>query len=501
MEIFQYVPQIIGNLFNSNYLLLMLAGTALGVVFGAIPGLNSTIAITICIPFSYKMPAELAIAFLMCVYIGGVSGGFISAVLIGIPGTAASIATVYDGYPLSQKGETKRALGIGMFGSFIGTFFSMIIAVCLCGPVAKLALKLGPWEYFSLCFCAISLIITLSGANIYKGLFGAFFGMFLGTIGMAPIDASFRFTFGSYNLVSGINMIALMLGLFAVRMIAINYASGEQNMPETGSVKMNGFGFKLKDFTSNVFNIVRSFFLGMGIGFLPGLGGNVSSLVCYGQAKSASKHPEEFGKGCVDGIWASEVSNNSTIGGALIPMLTLGVPGDGQCALLMGALMLHGIETGPLLMSNEPVLAYTVFIGGMFAAIYTMLMQMLGMQIFPQLLRAPYHYLYGSIIFVCLAGAFATSNNVFNCTTTVVFGIIAVLLCYVDIPVAPLALGFVIGPLMEKNLRKALTYSRKGPIEFLTRPVSGFFLVLTVVLIVVGIIKYSKAIKKTEENN
>lgn len=492
MEIFNYLGIIIRNICSPSYVTLMLAGAALGIVFGAIPGLNSTIALTICIPFTFKMNAPLAIAFLMCVYIGGVSGGFISATLVGIPGTNASIATCYDAYPLSQKGETIRALGTGMLGSFLGTFFGMIVAVFACGPIARIALKLGPWEYFSLCFCAVSLIIALSGENIFKGLAGAFFGMLLGTVGISPIDASFRFTFHCYNLYGGINMVALMLGMFAVRMIAVNFACGEQKMPDMTSAKMHGLGIKLKDITSNLFNIFRSFWLGVFIGFLPGLGGNVSNLVAYGQAKKSSKHPEEFGKGCVDGIWASEVSNNSTIGGALIPMLTLGVPGDGQCAILMGALMLQGIETGPLLLSNEPVLAYTVFIGGSFAAIYTLVMQYLGMQVFPRILHAPYHYLYGTIIFICLAGSFATTNAVFNCGTTIFFGIVSLLLCYLKIPVSPTVLGFVIGPLIEKNLRKALTYSKNGPIEFLTRPVSALFLILAVVLIVTGVISYRK---------
>ncbi len=486
------IAQILYNFFEPSYLSLMLYGTALGVVFGAIPGLNATIGITLMLPFTYRMTPELGIAMLMGVYIGAISGGFISATLVGIPGTNASIATCYDAYPLSQKGETVRALGTGMIGSFLGTILSMIIAMFAVRYLSRIALYLGPWEYFSLCVSAVSLIIALSDDNLFKGLGGAFFGMLLGVVGVSPIDASYRFTFGITNLLSGFDLVGVMLGVFAVKLIGSNYARGLQKMPDMGSAKMHGLGVTWKDVVDNWFNILRSFFLGLWIGFLPGLGGNVSNLIAYGQAKKASKHPEKFGTGCVDGIWASEVSNNSTIGGALVPMLALGVPGDGLTALLMGGLMIHGIETGPLMIVNKPILVYTVFMAGIFAAVYTMFMQLFGMQIFPKILKAPYHFLYASIIFICLTGSFSSGYTLFNCGVTVGFGVLSVLMSYIGVPIAPVILGYILGPLIEKNLRLGLTYSRTGGLEFLTRPVSCIFIIISVVSLVSSLISYRK---------
>ena len=495
----EYIFEVFLNLLQPSYLSVMLYGTALGVVFGAIPGLNATIGITLMLPFTYHMTPELGIAMLMSVFVGAISGGFISATLVGIPGTNASIATCYDAYPLSQKGETVRALGTGMIGSFLGTVVSMVIAMFAVRYLSKIALYLGPWEYFSLCISAVSLIIALSGDNLFKGLAGAFLGMLLGVVGVSPIDASYRFTFGVTNLLSGFELVGVMLGIFAIKLIASNYARGVQEMPKMGSAKMHGIGVTGKDIIDNWYNILRSFFLGLWIGFLPGLGGNVSNLIAYGQAKKASKHPEKFGTGCVDGIWAAEVSNNSTIGGALIPMLSLGVPGDGLTALLMGGLMIHGIETGPLMISTKPILVYTVFMAGIFAAVYTLLMQFFGMQIFPKILRAPYHFLYASIIFICLTGAFSSDYTLFNCGVTVAFGAFSVLMSYIGVPVAPVVLGFILGPLIEQNLRLGLTYSRVGAVEFLLRPVSCIFIIISVVSLVGSLVSYRRQQNKKRE--
>lgn len=495
----EYILHAFQTLLTPSCIGLMLFGTAMGVIFGAIPGLNATIGMTLMLPFTFKMEPEMGIAVLMGIYIGGVSGGFISATLVGIPGTNASIATCYDAYPMSQRGDTIRALGTGAVASFIGTFFSTLIAMVLVRYLSKAAAMLGPWEYFSLCICAISLIISLSEDNLFKGLISALIGMLLATIGVSPIDASFRFTFGSIHLISGIDLIAMMLGIFAIKLIAVNFARGTQKMPNIKKVKMKGFGITREDLKSNRFNIVRSFLLGMWIGFLPGLGGGISNMVAYGQAKRSSKHPEEFGKGCVDGVWASEVSNNSTIGGALIPMLSLGVPGDNLTALLMSGLMVHGIACGPLLINDRPALVYTVFVGALFACVYTLLIQYFGMRLFPKILMKPYHYLYASIIFVCFMGAYSSNYTLFNCALVLVFGLISVLLTYMECPIAPLILGFIISPLIEKNLRMGLTYTEYGFLPFITRPISALFLLIAVVSLISTLWSRQKQKKKTIE--
>lgn len=490
-----YFVSTLSLLFSDPVLLaLVFGGTVLGIVFGAIPGLNATMGVTLLLPLTFMMTPVRGIAMLMAIYIGGISGGFISACLIGIPGTGSSVATCFDGYPMTLNGQPARALGIGIVASFFGTFLSTLVAMVLCQPIATLALKLGPWEYFSLCVCAITLVVALSDGNVFKGIAAALIGIFFSCVGTSPIDAAKRFTFGSNNLQGGINMISLMLGLFALRLLIMNFAKQNQKTPDIDTKLMKGFGITLKDLRDNAVNIIRSFFLGLWIGFLPGMGGNVANMVSYATAKNSSKTPEKFGTGCAEGIFAPEVANNATIGGAIVPMIAMGIPGDGVTAILLGGLMIHGIEPGPLLMRNEPQLVYAVFGVMLIATFLTLFLQFFGMRLFPQMLRIPYHYLYSVITIVCFIGAFAATTNLFNCYTMLFMGIVSILLTYAGMPTSAVVLGFVLGGTMESNLRKGLVYSSEGFISFLTRPVSGLLLAVAVISIAYNLL--SPYIKK-----
>jgi putative tricarboxylic transport membrane protein len=264
------------------------------------------------------------------------------------------VATCFDAYPLSKKGETVRALGVGILASFVGTVGSIVIATFVSPLIANLAVKLGPWEYFSLCLCSLVLVSTLAKGNMFKGLAGACIGILLSCIGSSPIDGYLRFSYGNIYLSGGIDMVALMLGIFAIKQIVVDYARGQQEMPEVDVASLKGFNIPIKDFLQNKMNIFRSFMIGLWIGFLPGMGAGLSNMVAYAQAKSSSKTPEAFGEGCVDGIFASEVSNNAAVGGAVIPMIALGIPGDAVTALLLSGLMIHGLQPGPLLYINNP---------------------------------------------------------------------------------------------------------------------------------------------------
>ena len=491
----------LGLMFSDPLLLtLVLAGTILGIVFGAIPGLNATMGVTLCLPLTFMLEPNQGIAMLMAIYIGGISGGFISACLIGIPGTGSSVATCFDGYPMTLNGEPGRALGIGMFASFIGTLGSTLVAMALCEPIANLALMMGPWEYFSLCTCAITLVVALSDGNVFKGIAAALIGVLFSCVGTSPIDAAKRFTFGLNNLQGGINMVPLMLGLFALRLLMMNFAKQNQKTPDVDTGSLKGLGIRIRDLKDNVVNIIRSFFLGLWIGFLPGMGGNVANMVSYATAKKASKHPEKFGTGCPDGIFAPEVSNNATIGGAIVPMISMGIPGDGVTAILLGGLMIHGIEPGPLLMRNEPQLVYVIFCTMLIATILTLVLQTFGMRIFPQMLRIPYHYLYSVITIVCFIGAFSVSTNIFNCYVMIFMGAVAILLSWGGFPISAVVLGFVLGGTMEENLRKGLVYADDGFMSFLTRPVSALFLAIAVISVIYNLAspywKKRKAAKK-----
>ena len=476
-----YIIPTLQVLMEPMHLLLIVFGTVLGIVFGAIPGLTATLGIALLLPVTFSMTPESGIIVLMAVYVGGISGGFISATLIGIPGTPSSIATCYDAFPMSKKGQAARALGIGSVSSFIGTFASVLIAAAMCPVIAALAIKLGPWEYFSLCICALTLIVSLSKGNLFKGLAAACLGLFVASVGTSPLDATYRFTFGIANLKGGLNLVALMLGMFAISQIVDDYVKGNLVNPKQGDTKFKSSWEFMRDFTSNIVNIIRSFVIGLWIGFLPGMGSGVSNLVAYAQAKSSSKHPEEFGEGCPDGIIASEVSNNASVGGAIIPMIALGIPGDTATAMLLGGLTIHGIEVGPMLLVNHANLVYIVFGALMAGALLTVVLQLMGMRLFPRILEIPYHYLFSAITVICFVGAFSANNTIFNCGEMLFFAVVALFLRCAGCPIGPMILGYVLGPMIETNLRRGLTYSTNGFWGFLTRPVSLLFLLIALV--------------------
>ncbi|PNV59870.1 Tat pathway signal protein [Clostridium sp. chh4-2] len=483
-----------------SHLLIILVCSLAGIVFGAIPGLSGGLGVSLLLPLTFGMEPTLGFAMLIGMWVGGVSGSFIAATLVGIPGSPASIATCFDAYPMSQKGETVRALSIGILGSFTGTFFSVVIATVLSPVIADLALKLGPWEYFSLCFCAITLVASLSKGSIFKGLMGAFLGIFIATIGMDPVTAQRRFTFGSIWLSAGISMVPLMLGVFAIKQVAVDYAKGQQDMPEVDTKGIKGIGIKIADITSNIVNIIRSFMIGLWIGFLPGMGSGLSNMVAYAQAKSGSKKPEEFGKGCPDGIWASEVSNNASVGGALIPMMALGIPGDSTTALLLSGLMIHGLQPGPLMIGANPQVSYVIFAATLVAAVLVLFMQLFGMRWFPYLLKVPYHYLYGIILVMCFVGGYTSSNTMFNVVMMLVFAGLSILMDMAKIPSSPFILAFILGPKLEEYFRKGVSYGNNGIADFVLRPVSLIFLLVAVVSVAWPYIKDMLNKKKSAAN-
>jgi len=466
------------TLMQPSYFLVMFVCCIVGIIFGAVPGLSGGLGVSLLLPLTFGMEPTLGFAMLIGVWVGGISGGFISATLIGIPGAPSSIATCFDAYPMSQKGDTVRALGIGILASFFGTSISILVATFLSPVIADLAMKLGPWEYFSLCFCAITLVAALAKGNIFKGFIGAFIGLFLAGVGVAPLDGAYRFTFGNIYLCGGLDMVALMLGLYAIKQVIGDYAKGQQEMPEVKTGKISGFGVKITDITQNIGVIVKSFLVGLWIGFLPGMGSGLSNMLAYAQAKSGAKDSQEYGKGHPGGIWASETSNNASVGGAIIPMIALGIPGDAVTALLLSGLMIHGLQPGPLLIANNPGIAYLIFAGVMLAAFIVLLQQFVCMRWFPLLLKIPYHYLYGVILVMCFIGAYTSTNTTFNVAAMLVFAGAGILLDVAKIPTSPLVLAFILGPKLEEYYRKGISYSNNGALSFVTRPVSLVFLLI-----------------------
>lgn len=479
-------------------LLIMFGGTIVGMIFGAIPGLSGAMAIMLMLPVSYAMDSIVAIAFLICIFVGGCSGSCISAILLGIPGQNASIATCFDGYPMAKKGEVVRAMSVALVSNFIGTFPSCLIAMLLSRVIANWAVKLGAWECFSLCFCAITLVVSLSKGKLAKGFLSAGLGLAVTCVGMAPTDGFARYTFGNYNLLGGFNLLYVMMGIFASRSILLEFAK-EKPSQKRERVEISKFRFPLQDFLNNKMNIFRSWMIGLWIGFLPGMGAALSNVAAYAQAKSASKYPEKFGTGIVDGVIAPEVANNASVGGALIPMVALGIPGDTSTAYLLGALTIHGIEAGPLMFTKYPVLSNAIFMAAMFGAIAILVTQIFSMRLFPMILNVPSHWLYTAIIAACVIGVYANSNNLFSVGMLLVFSVIGLIMGYADLPQAPFALTFVLGKNMETYFRRAMSYSNNGALSFFTRPISCILLVFAITSIFWPYIK--EAIDKHKAQN
>jgi putative tricarboxylic transport membrane protein len=470
------------QILNPLCLLMIFAGVFLGIVFGVVPGLTGSMAVALCLPLTYKLGAIPAIVLIMGIYIGGCSGGLISAILLNIPGTPSNIATAYDGAPMARRGEAGKALGVGIFYSFLGGTFSFIILFIVATPIARFALRFGPVEYFSIALFSLTMIAGLSGKSILKGLAAGLMGVSLSFIGMSEVDGTARMTMGIRELNAGLKLLPAIIGLYAVSELikASKTIKAEEN---TKNYKIKGFGFSWKEFKEQFVNFIRSACIGTGIGILPGIGGITSNIMAYSVAKSSSKHPEKFGTGIIDGIVAPETSNNAAVGGALIPLLTLGIPGDGFTAIVLGALMVHGLTPGPLLMTNNADFIYAIFASLLVANLFTIIMEYFGIRLFVKVLNVPKHILMPIILVLSVVGAIGLNNRVFDAWTVLLFGLIGFLMSKLDFPLTPIILGFILGPLAETNLRRALMLTRGSIVPFFTRPVSLIFIILAVVSI------------------
>jgi putative tricarboxylic transport membrane protein len=434
---------------------------------------------------------------LIGVYIGGVSGGLISAVLIGIPGTPACVATVFDGYPMTKKGEGGKALGIGIFYSFLGTLFGFLALITVAPLLASLGLKFGYYEFFALILFALTIIAGLVTGNILKGLGSTALGMGISMIGTAPIDAAQRFTFGTRFLKSGFDLITLTVGFYAFTafMEAAGSTKGKNGKKVTANYKIKGFGFTFQEFKDNFVNYLRSALIGLGIGILPGMGGNISNLVAYSVAKSQSKYPEKFGTGIMDGVVASETANNATIGGAILPLLTLGIPGDGATALLIGGLMVYGITPGPLMFVNQADLVYSIY-ALLFLGSFAMLFIIRGaLPFFVKLLDIPTNLLMPIIVILASVGIYCATKSVSDVWCALGLGFLAYFMKIINIPIAPLVVAFILTPMIEINLRRGMMVAPNRSFwDFFSSPIFvGFFIATILVTIYCGFSEVRRA--------
>ena len=488
----------LAGVFTFNSLFMIVLGVFVGIIFGCIPGLTTTMAVALCIPLTFGMPSVAAMSLLMGLYIGGTSGGLISAILINIPGTPASVATCWDGHPMAMRGEAGKALGAGVFFSFLGTLLSIAVLVFVAPPLAEFALQFSPTEYFALALFSLTMIGTLAGKQLAKGIAVGLIGMILAMVGIAPIDAYPRFTFGIHNLDGGFDILPALIGLFAVsEILAVAEKDTELKKEHVlTEFAMKGFGFSVKEFFQQFWNMIRSALIGIGIGILPGIGAGTSNIVAYAVAKSQSKHPEKFGTGILDGVVASETSNNATIGGAIVPLLTLGIPGDTVTAMILGGLMIHGLTPGPLLFINNADVVYGIFVALIVANIVMLVMEFFGLRVFAKLLRVPKHILLPIIFALCVVGAYGLNNRVFDVGVVLFFGVLGYVFQKLKFPTSPIILGIILGPMAETGFRRGLQLNEGNFLPFFQRPITVVFFAATIFMIIFTGIKNAQNKKK-----
>ncbi|MEC5423304.1 tripartite tricarboxylate transporter permease [Virgibacillus sp. C22-A2] len=493
------------EILNWSVLSLIIIGTICGIISGAIPGFTVTMGIVLAFPFTFAMDAISGLALMSAVLVGGYSGGLISGIMLGIPGTPSSITTIYDGYPMAKRGEPGRALGIGVASSFIGTILSVFVLTTIGPLVARFSLNFGPWEIATLILFALTLVGSLSEGAMIKGLMSGAIGLLIATTGVSAWG-QVRFNFGFEALTAGFQLLPVLIGAFAFSQMLENIEQMKENKKqgnEAKKVNMNvhiPYALIIKDVWKQKLNILRSSLIGSLIGAIPAAGGTAANFVSYDQAKKFSKNPERFGKGDPAGVAASESSNNAVVGGAFIPTLTLGIPGNVPMAIMMGVLILHGITPGPMLFSTQPVLVGSIYVSLLVAAIVLVIVMFFLIRVFTKIAQVPQSILVPTVLMLAAVGSFALNNSLFDIWTLFIFGIVGYLLSKGGVPLAPLVLGLVLGSEFEKNLFRALELSPEWT-AFLTRPISGTMVILMVASIIFAIWQSYKVKKKMEKKD
>jgi putative tricarboxylic transport membrane protein len=463
-------------------ILLVLASTFVGVVIGALPGLTATMGVALMTTLTLKLPPAQALLVLICTYVGAIYGGSRSAILLNIPGTPASAASCLDGYALARQGMAGRAMGIATSGSVMGTLIGMFFLALFTPVLGDLALKFGAYEFFWLAVFGVIVSATLTGGDPLKGWIAGFAGLFIATIGQDGIHAYERFAFGTRDLAGGISLVPALVGAFGFAEILV--AMQERRPP----VKVSGLDSvipKIRDVLRYWRTIVRSGVIGTFIGIVPGVGEDVAAWSSYAAAKRASKEKEKFGKGSVEGLMAAETGDNACVPGAIIPVLTLQVPGSAPAAVLMAAMLIHGVKPGPMIMIESPQFVYDIVAMMMLATIGILIYGLTLTKFLVQVLRVPTTIIVPIILVLCTIGTFALASRLFDIWVMVAFGVIGFVLRRYGYPMAPLVLGIVLGDLLEKNFRRGLVLSDGDLSPFVTRPISGvlFAVIVLVVLL------------------
>jgi len=458
-------------------------GVLIGLIVGMIPGLTISTGIIVLLPITFVLPADISIALLLGLYVGGMTGGSFSAILLNIPGTPSASATAIDGYPLAVRGEAGRALGIAITASFIGGIVSFLFLFLIAPILANFALHFRSQDMFAILLFGLTIICSFSASSLIKGLLSAVIGLAIVTIGQDPVMGTQRFTFGHVNLMAGIHFLTAMIGLFAIPQLISNITSND-NPKGRVQEKLASIIPSASDFKKIRTPIAIGSTIGSFLGTLPGAGGPIAAFISYDYARKLSKNPEQFNKGAIEGVAAPEAANNAVTGGALIPMMTLGIPGDPVTAILIGALIVHGLAPGPLMFLERADFAYGVIFSFFWANIFNFCIAILSVKYLVKVLATPRYLLMPSVAVLCVVGSFALRNNFFDVYIMLIFGLIGICMKWLDMPVVPLLLALVLGSQFEENLRVALTASQGDISVFVTSPISLSFIILSLISVI-----------------
>ncbi|SIQ63023.1 putative tricarboxylic transport membrane protein [Alkalispirochaeta americana] len=484
-----------GIMFTPMAILLCLLGVFAGVTFGAIPGISPSMAVALLLPMTFTLEPVLGMVLLLGAYKGANYGGSVSAVLINTPGTPSAAVTAFDGYPMTKNGRVGEAMGISLYASVFGGIIGTVVLIAFAQPLARVALQFWPSEYFALTILGLTTVATMGGKNWQKALVAVVFGLLLNTIGMDPIAGTRRFTFGDMRLLDGLSLIPAIIGLFALGELFYNiehYSKGE---------KFDKLAYKLpkvRYYLTVWKNIVRSGVLGTIIGIFPGAGGTIAAFISYDVEKRCSKKPEEFGKGSPEGVAAAESSNSASAGGALVPLLALGIPGSATAAVLLGSLLVHGLNPGPEMFVEEPELVYGMFASMFMANAFILLVGLVGANLFVRVTDLKKTLLYPLIFTFAIVGSYAVTSSMYSVVVCVVFGVIGWIFRRYDYPPAPVVLGIVLGSLAELSFRQALIIG--GVESFYKRPLTLIMLAIAVAAVAAPIVKKRMEEKKAADS-
>jgi len=463
-------------------------GVLIGTLVGVLPGLGPVAAMSLLLPATFHTTPVASIIMMAGIYYGAMYGGSTTSILVNIPGEAASVMTCLDGYQMARKGRAGPALGISAFGSFIAGTIGIVGMMLISPPLVNFALKFGPPEYFSLMILGLMILTFLTSASMVRALMMAAFGLIVGCIGLDNISGLARFAFNIPELLDGVGLVPVVMGLFGISEVMLNIELKIKREVFTSEVK--GLLPTLGDWGKSIWSIIRGTVIGFFLGILPGGGAVIASFVSYAIEKRVSQHPEEFGQGAIEGVAAPEAANNAAAQGAFIPLLTLGIPSNVVMAMLLGALIIHGVTPGPLLLADHPQLFWGVvasmYVGN--AMLLALNLPLIG--IWVQLLRVPYSILFPLIILFCLIGSYSINNSSMDVLIMLVFGVIGYLMKKLSLEAAPMVLAFVLGPMLETALRQSLIKSKGSFSIFFTRPISAVCLILAIALLIMPMLPW-----------